>query len=224
MPIRRTVGRDGRVYYFNNRGQRLSDRSGARRYVRENFEQIDRTSLTPREQRSFAASERARNQYRFDGRFVPNPFGIFDRFLRANQLPPETRDLTNLFNREQLMRVLDQRYTQDLVTFRNFVQNMFETHRNRQGDLLDSYQDIRDYMRRGYTFTLVLRNGERREGNEALEQLRDWEAQRQEFWLGERGDLLENVEFIHRIRLNPANRTIEIDLNDTDDIPRGGTP
>jgi len=223
MPIRRTVGRDGRVYYFNNRGQRLSDRSGARRYVRENFEQIDRTNLTPREQRSFAASERARNQYRFDGRFVPNPFGIFDRFLRANQLPPETRNLTNLFNREQLMRILDQRYTQDLVTFRNFAQNIFETHRDRQGDLLDSYQDIRNYMRGGYTFTLVL-DGQRYEGNEALAELRDWEAQRQEFWLGERGDLLENVEFRHRIRLNPANRTIEIDIDETDEIPRGGTP
>jgi len=223
MPTRRTQGRDGRVYYFNNRGQRLSDRTGARRYVRENFQEIDRNILTPREQRSFNASQRARNQFRFDGRFVPNPFGIFDRFLRANQLSPETRDLTNLFNREQLMRILDQRYTQDLVTFRNYTQNIFETHRNRQGDLLDSYQEIRNYMRNGYTFTLNI-DGNRYEGNEALSELRDWEAQRQEFWLDERGDLLENVEFSHRIRLNPADRTIEIDIDETEEIPRGGTP
>jgi len=222
MPIRRTTGRDGRTYYFNDRGQRLSDRTGARRYVRENFDTLSTSNLTQREQRSYAASQRARNQFRFEGRFVPNPFEIFDRFLRARNLPPETRDLSNLFDRNQLDRILDNTYTQDLVTFRNHVQNIFENYRTRSGDLMDSYQEIRNYMRNGYQFNFIL-NGETYSGQEALEALRDFEQSEQQEALEERGDALENVEFSHRINLNPQNRIIEIYADETNIILRGGT-
>lgn len=223
MPIRRTQGRDGRIYYFSENGRRLSDRTGARRYVRDNFESIDRSQLTQRENRSFAASQRARNQFRFEGQFVPNPFNILQRFVRSANLPANTRDLTNLFNREQLNTILDQTYTQDITTFRNHARGVFETYTTRGGDLLDSYSEIRDYMRRGYSFYFV-RDGQSFSGSEALEQLRNYEQTRQEYWLNQRGDLLDNVEFNHRIRLNPQNRTIEIYADETEETPRGGTP
>jgi len=228
MPIRRTVGRDGRVYYFSDRGRRLPERTGARRYVRENFESVDRTNLSRREQRSYDASTRARNQFRFDGRFVPNPFGVFNRFLVARGLPAEQRNLTNFFTQEQVNRILDNEYTSDLSTFRNNVRSIFESFQTASGDLLDSYNEIDSYVRRGYSFEFNAtdENGVTRRytGNEALEMLRNYENFWQQYYLGQRGDALDNVEFIHRIRVNPSNRTIIIDTDDTEIIPRGGTP
>jgi hypothetical protein len=223
MPIRRTQGRDGRLYYFNQNGRRIPESKGARQYVRENYSQLSRESLSPREQRSFTASTRARNQYRFEGQFVPNPFNVLSRFVRAANLPQDTRDLTNLFNREQLNRILDNTYTQDITTFRNHVQNIFESYQTRSGDLLDSYSEIRSYMQRGYQFNFV-ENGQSFSGREALEQLANFENRWQQYYLNERGDLLDNVEFRHRIRLNPRTRMIEIYADETDIIPRGGTP
>jgi hypothetical protein len=223
MPIRRTLGRDGRAYYFNERGRRIPDSRGASRYVRENFPSIDRNQLTPREQRSYNASQRSREQFRFEGRFVPNPFGILNRFLVLNNLPPDTRNLSNLFNAEQLNRILDNQYTSDITTFRENVNSIFERYTTQGGDLLDSYSDISDYMRRGYEFVLMTENEVYR-NREGLEALRDFEQMWQQYYLDERGSLLDNVEFTHRIRVNPANRTIEIDTDETEIEPRGGTP
>jgi hypothetical protein len=223
MPIRRTLGRDGRVYYFNNRGRRIPESRGARQWVRENRDSVTTSQLSPREQRSFRASQRASQQFRFEGRFIPNPFGIFNRFLVASNLPPETRDLSNLFNQEQLNRVLNNQYTQDLSTFRNYAQNIFETYTTRSGDLLDSYEQINRYVRNGYNFFFV-RDGQTYTGRQALEALRNFEQQEQQSALETRGDALENVQFNHRIRLNPQTRTIEIYADETEIILRGGTP
>ena len=223
MPIRRTVGRDGRTYYFNNRGRRVPETRGARQWVRENRDSVTPTQLTPREQRSFNAGTRASNQFRFEGRFVPNPFGIFNRFLVASNLPANTRDLSRLFNREQLTRVLNNQYTQDLNTFRNYARNIFESYTTRSGDLLDSYEQINRYVRNGYNFFFV-RDGQTYTGRQALEALRNFEQQEQQQALETRGDALENVQFNHRIRLNPQTRTIEIYADETEIIPRGGTP
>lgn len=223
MPIRRTLGRDGRTYYFNNRGRRIPETRGARQWVRENRDSVTTNQLTPREQRSFNAGARAANQFRFEGRFIPNPFGIFNRFLVASNLPANTRDLSRLFSREQLMRVLNNEYTQDLQTFRNYAQNIFETYTTRSGDLLDSYSEINRYVRNGYNFIFV-RDGQTYTGRQALEALRNFEQQEQQRALETRGDALENVQFNHRIRLNPQTRTIEIYADETEIILRGGTP
>lgn len=223
MPIRRTVGRDGRIYYFNNRGRRMPESRGARAWVRENRDSVTPSILTPREQRSFRASQRAANQFRFEGRFVPNPFGIFNRFLVASNLPPETRNLTNLFSSEQLNRILNNQYTVDLTTFRNVARSIFESYTTRSGDLLDTYNQINNYVRNGYQFNFVW-NGQTFAGREALEQLRNFEQQEQQNALETRGDALENVEFNHRIRLNPQTRTIEIYADETEITLRGGTP
>jgi len=223
MPIRRTVGRDGRVYYFNDRGRRIPENRGARRWVRENRDSVTPSTLTPREQRSFNASQRASNQFRFEGRFVQNPFGIFNRFLVASNLPPETRNLTNLFSAEQLNRILDNQYTVDITTFRNVTRSIFETYTTRSGDLLDTYSEINNYVRNGYQLNFVW-NGQTFVGREALEQLRNFEQQEQQNALETRGDALENVEFNHRIRLNPQTRTIEIYADETEITLRGGTP
>jgi hypothetical protein len=223
MPIRRTVGRDGRTYYFNNRGRRIPETRGARQWVRENRDSVTPTQLTPREQRSFNAGARASNQFRFEGRFIPNPFGIFNRFLVASNLPANTRDLSRLFNREQLTRVLNNQYTQDLNTFRNYARNIFESYTTRSGDLLDSYEQINRYVRNGYNFFFV-RDGQTYTGRQALEALRNFEQQEQQQALETRGDALENVQFNHRIRLNPQTRTIEIYADETEIILRGGTP
>lgn len=223
MPIRRTVGRDGRTYYFNNRGRRIPETRGARQWVRENRDSVTPNQLTQREQRSFNAGARAANQFRFEGRFIPNPFGIFNRFLVASNLPANTRDLSRLFNREQLTRVLNNEYTQDLNTFRNYARNIFETYTTRSGDLLDSYEQINRYVRNGYNFFFV-RDGQTYTGRQALEALRNFEQQEQQQALETRGDALENVQFNHRIRLNPQTRTIEIYADETEIILRGGTP
>lgn len=223
MPIRRTLGRDGRTYYFNNRGRRIPETRGARQWVRENRDSVTPTQLTPREQRSFNAGARAANQFRFEGRFVPNPFGIFNRFLVASNLPANTRDLSRLFNQEQLTRVLNNQYTQDLNTFRNYARNIFESYTTRSGDLLDSYEQINRYVRNGYNFFFV-RDGQTYTGRQALEALRNFEQQEQQRALETRGDALENVQFNHRIRLNPQTRTIEIYADETEIILRGGTP
>ena len=98
MSIRRTQGRDGRIYYFNSSGKRLSERTGSRTYVRENFTSIQPAQLSNRELRSYNASTRTRNQFRFEGRFVPNPFGIFNRLEQNNIIPQGERNLTNYFS------------------------------------------------------------------------------------------------------------------------------
>jgi len=223
MSIRRTQGRDGRIYYFNSRGRRIPESRGARQYVRENFQQIQRENLSPREQRSYNASQRARGQFRFEGRFVQNPFGIFNRFLIAQGLPRDARNLDRFFSRSQIDRILDNTYTTNLTTFRNNVQNIFESYETSQGDLLDSYSELDYYTSRGYELIVTL-EGIQYTGEEGLEALRDYEQYWQEYYLQERGNELDNVEFIHRMRTNPRNRTIEINLDETDIIPRGGTP
>ena len=78
-------------------------------------------------------------------------------------------------------------------------------------------------MRNGYNFFFVW-NGQTYSGRQGLEALRNYEQQEQQNALETRGDALENVQFNHRIRLNPQTRTIEIYADETEIILRGGTP
>jgi len=223
MAIRRTTGRDGRIYYFDQRGRRLTERRGASRWVRENRESVNRDQLTQRERRSFDAGTRASRQFRYQGRFLPNPFGLFNRFLVLNQLPPDTRNLTNLFDSDDIRDLLNQNFTQDLVTWRNYVNSMWESYETRSGDLLDTYTIIRDYIRRGYRFEFIC-NGQVMVDNDGLEALSRYEQNAQEEFVRQRGNALENVEIVHRLTVNTGQMTIEIDCNDTTKQPRGGTP
>jgi hypothetical protein len=78
-------------------------------------------------------------------------------------------------------------------------------------------------VRNGYNFFFVW-NGQTYSGRQGLEALRNYEQQEQQNALETRGDALENVQFNHRIRLNPQTRTIEIYADETEVILRGGTP
>jgi hypothetical protein len=187
MSIRRTLGRDGRVYYFNQNGKRLSERSGARTYVRENFNSIQPAQLSSRELRSYNASARTRNQFRFEGRFVPNPFGIFNRLEQSNIIPQGERNLTNYFSAQDLLQLLDNTYTQDFSTFRNQARGIFESYETRNGSLLDIGERLSSYLRSGYSIEVTY-NGVVSTGNRALEVIRNFEQNQQERFLAERGD------------------------------------
>jgi hypothetical protein len=228
MSIRRTLGRDGKVYYFGSNGKRLPERTGSRTYVRENFTNIQPSQLSNRELRSYNASLRTRNQFRFEGRFVPNPFGIFNRLEQTNIIPQGERNLTNYFSAQDLLQLLDNTYTQDFSTFRNQARGIFESYETRSGSLLDIGERLSTYLRSGYKIEVTY-NGVVSTGRRGLEAIRTFEQNQQEKFLEQRGDALDSVEFNHRVNINPQNRTIKINLNETEDredgiIPRGGTP
>ena len=113
-------------------------------------------------------------------------------------------------------------------TFRNQARGIFESYETRSGSLLDIGQRLSSYLRSGYTIEVTY-NGVVNTGNRALEAIRTFEQNQQERFLEQRGDALDSVEFNHRVNINPQNRTIKINLNETEDredgiIPRGGTP
>ena len=227
MAIRRTQGRDGRLYYFQN-GRRVPESTGSRQFVRENYDLLSSGQIRPltaRETRSFSASTRARERYRLDGRFVSNPFGILNILESTGRIPAVQRNLNLVFPREQIIRIFDSTYTTDFSTFRQHVgSGEFDNYRNRRGQLMDVVDEVRDYMRRGYSLEVTDRNGNVTSGNAALDAVRQFEADQQQSFVESRGNELENVEFFHRVSINPYQRTIKINLNETDVIPRGGTP
>lgn len=227
MAIRRTQGRDGRLYYFEN-GRRVSENAGARAFVRQNYDLLQSGQirpLTPRESRSFAASTRARQQYRMDGRFLPNPFQVLTILEREGIIPQGARNLNRVFPPEQLRRLFDNAYTTDFSTFRNHAgSGEFDRYRNRSGQLMDVVDEINDYARRGYSIEVTDRDGNIITGQAALDAVRNFEAEQQASFVQSRGDALDNVEFNHRVSINPYQRTIKINLNETEVTPRGGTP
>jgi len=79
--IKRTEAKSGQIYYFEG-GKRIPAARGAKQYVRQNFDTIDPDRLTKQEQRSYRArltaesnkeqmQERASQNFRFGGRFIP---------------------------------------------------------------------------------------------------------------------------------------------------------
>jgi len=84
LALKRTEAKSGQIYYFEG-GKRIPAARGAKQYVRQNFDTIDPdrlTRLTKQEQRSYRArltaesnkeqiQERASQNFRFGGRFIP---------------------------------------------------------------------------------------------------------------------------------------------------------
>lgn len=79
--IKRTVASSGQVYYFQG-GKRIPAAKAATKWVKQNFDSIQRSKLTEREIKSFRAQEAARKgsekiraaaaqKIRFGGKFVP---------------------------------------------------------------------------------------------------------------------------------------------------------
>jgi len=81
LALKRTEAKSGQIYYFEG-GKRIPAARGAKQYVRQNFDTIDPDRLTRQEQRSYRArltaesnkeqiQERASQNFRFGGRFIP---------------------------------------------------------------------------------------------------------------------------------------------------------
>ena len=104
--IKRTVASSGQVYYFQG-GKRIPAAKAVTKWVRQNFDAIERSKLTEREIKSFRAQEAARKgsekiraaaekRLRFGGKFVNRCLRLI---LERLQLigPTSNRDLKKEF-------------------------------------------------------------------------------------------------------------------------------
>lgn len=210
--IRRINTRSG-VRYIEN-GRFVNSQRGAREWVRQNIDTIrqDNTTglryqdLNTRERRSFSAQ----NRWRYNGRYVSNPYGFLNQFIPMTR---GNRNLDRFVSRRDFEAIT--RFGVDRVVTRTGGGELQRT----SGELFDIASSFQNLISQGYQFNLISPEGDILTNMRAIDYLRRWELQTIDN-IRQRG-LTENRE-LDRIRINyphtiDANRRIiELDLNDID--------
>lgn len=210
--IRRINTRSG-VRYIEN-GRFVNSQRGAREWVRQNIDTIrqDNTTglryqdLNTRERRSFSAQ----NRWRYNGRYVSNPYGFLNQFIPMTR---GNRNLDRFVSRRDFEAIT--RFGVDRVVTRTGGGELQRT----SGELFDIASSFQNLISQGYQFNLINPEGDILTNMRAIDYLRRWELQTIDN-IRQRG-LTENRE-LDRIRINyphtiDANRRIiELDLNDID--------
>lgn len=210
--IRRINTRSG-VRYIEN-GRFVNSQRGAREWVRQNIDTIrqDNTTglryqdLNTRERRSFSAQ----NRWRYNGRYVSNPYGFLNQFIPMTR---GNRNLDRFVSRRDFEAIT--RFGIDRVVTRTGDGVLQRT----SGELFDIARSFGDLISQGYQLNLTAPLGVELTNFIALDYLRNWESNTIEN-IRERG--LTEGRQLDRIRINyphtiDANRrTIDIDLNDID--------
>lgn len=210
--IRRINTRSG-VRYIEN-GRFVNSQRGAREWVRQNIETIrqDNTTgfryqdLNTRERRSFSAQ----NRWRYNGRYVSNPYGFLNQFIPMTR---GNRNLDRFVSRRDFEAIT--RFGIDRVVTRTGSGLLQRT----SGELFDIARSFGDLISQGYQLNLITPLGEDLTNFNALDYLRSWESNTIEN-IRTRG--LTEGRALDRIRINyphtiDANRrTIDINLNDID--------
>jgi len=210
--IRRINTRSG-VRYIEN-GRFVNSQRGAREWVRQNIDTIrqDNTTglryqdLNTRERRSFSAQ----NRWRYNGRYVSNPYGFLNQFIPMTR---GNRNLDRFVSRRDFEAIT--RFGVDRVVTRTGSGELQRT----SGELFDIASSFQNLISQGYQFNLISPEGDILTNMRAIDYLRRWELQTIDN-IRQRG-LTENRE-LDRIRINyphtiDANRRIiELDLNDID--------
>jgi hypothetical protein len=203
--IRRITTRSG-VRYIEN-GRFVNSQRGSREWVRQNFDtlqQSDRSQLTTRERRSFGAQ----NRYRYNGRYVSNPYNYWSRFEPTTR---GNRNLDRFFSREDFEAI--SRFGIDrLVTRRGDG-----TLQRSNGELFDIANTFQNFIRDGYEFNLITDTGEPLSNLRAIDYLRTWEGRTIERIQREEGRPLDRIRINYPHTINTETRTIELNLNDIDD-------
>lgn len=210
--IRRINTRSG-VRYIEN-GRFVNSQRGAREWVRQNIDTIrqDNTTgfryqdLNTRERRSFSAQ----NRWRYNGRYVSNPYGFLNQFIPMTR---GNRNLDRFVSRRDFEAIT--RFGVDRVVTRTGEGQLQRT----SGELFDIASSFQNLISQGYQFNLISPEGDILTNMRAIDYLRRWELQTIDN-IRQRG-LTEGRE-LDRIRINyphtiDANRRIiELDLNDID--------
>jgi hypothetical protein len=201
------------VRYIEN-GRFIESRRGTREWVRQNIDTIraDRTrglqysDLTTRERQSFSAQ----NRWRYNGRYVSNPYNFLNRFIPVTR---GNRNLDRFFSQSDFEAIT--RFGVDRVVTRDGDGDLQRT----SGELFDIASSFRDLIAQGYEFTLTPEMGADLTNLPAIDYLRLWESR-----------TIENIRTrgraegreLDRIRINyphtiDANRRrLTLNLNDID--------
>ena len=168
--IRRINTRSG-VRYIEN-GRFVNSQRGAREWVRQNIDTIrqDNTTglryqdLNTRERRSFSAQ----NRWRYNGRYVSNPYGFLNQFIPMTR---GNRNLDRFVSRRDFEAIT--RFGVDRVVTRTGSGELQRT----SGELFDIASSFQNLISQGYQFNLISPEGDILTNMRAIDYLRRWELQ-----------------------------------------------
>jgi hypothetical protein len=216
MSIKRVVAANGQVLYFKD-GKRVSAKSGAKLFVKENAQQIRGGSLpldvlTKQERTSYQAQNRASKYWRYKGRILPNPFGILDASF-SGRTQGGSKELSNIIDMERLERFYNVALIGSEQTFikRNEDGDLSYYKSNITGHIADVINLVQGKTYRGYTLTVIDEQGNELDKNEGLEAMREFEARNVE----QLTDRDAGIAFDYYIRINASTMQIIVYLNRT---------
>ena len=229
--ISRKLAKNNQIYYFEN-GKRLSVKSGASKFVKTFFNQIDPAKLSEQELKSYrskkgadksrsAIKEEASQRLRFKGRFVPK---YLQRLLVEQKLidPKEReirREYTEAKNFGDFLKEI-----KSLVPKTAFLRQSEWglPSQKRDRTTFESVIDIVETIESDALFSSLKLNVIDDKGElitnrvDALETIRDWEIQTL-YDIMKLGDNPAYTKFSHYGNINIEDGTLTIDLNESDE-------
>lgn len=227
--ISRKLAKNNQIYYFEN-GKRLSVKSGASKFVKTFFNQIDPAKLSEQELKSYrskkgadksrsAIKEEASQRLRFKGRFVnkslqrlliefklidPKEREIRREYTEIKNFGDFIKEIKSLVPKTAYLRQSEwglPSQKRDRTTFVSII-DIVETIQN---DRLFSTLNLNVIDDKGKLITDRIK---------ALETIRDWEIDEIENTMNE-GKNAAYISFSHYGNINIENGTLTIDLNES---------
>jgi len=198
---------------------------GAKIFVKGNFDDIRKgnipyDSLTTREKSVYRAlvSDRNQNTFYFEGRRYFDPTGVIKSQLDKVPRLRDTKNLTNILSKQQFENLFNTNLApaksrENLnVSFFEFNKgDKINKHRSNKGNLLDVISSLKKLEKQGFKIDV-----DGFEGKSGIVQLKDYEAfEIQKFIDKHKSDEPIKVEMLYKMNINPVNKTVSINTNDT---------
>jgi hypothetical protein len=227
--FKRIQDKSGNFRYYIN-GKRVSTKKGAKSYVKQNLNQLNKANLSPQEQRSYQAtlnaqkgaakaSERTKQAYRFKGKFLDKAISKF-----LTQLSPTEKNMAKRYpevkDYGQLLKELQKDLKANLNLFELIDVSQFGLpNEKRNRTEIESTAELIDVLKTdypGYTLRVITENGnEITDYKKAIAYIASWERQQ----IADQNEQTENLAYLkitYRPAIDIVNKVLTIDLEDPD--------
>lgn len=228
IPVKRTIAKNGQAYYYAGK-QRLNTKTGASKYVEQNFPSLSPESLTKQELRSFRSKEaglrnselfreQLQSRFRFKGRMIPKYLQLVLNEAVLQLVGTDEKELTKVFpdvkSYGELLKKAQSILSPVVLNPTEYGLPNLKRNRVEVENVIDIARRIdEEEVYRLLTLQVKTKSGELIVGRIAgLQAIRDYEILEIDELMKQGGNPAY-VKFRHTGEIDVENKTLTIDLN-----------
>ena len=228
--FKRIQDKSGNFRYYVN-GKRITTKQGAKSYVKQNLNQLNKANLSKQEQKSYqatlnaqkgaaAASKRAKEAYRYKGKYMDKVISQFLKLVSPSQKNLEKR-YPDVKDYGQLLKELQKDLQNNLSLFElSDVSQYGLPNEKRQRRVLENTADIIETLKTdypGYSLRVITTEGKQIDDyKKGIIYIAKWERKKIAE-AKEEGKTLAYIKFSYFPSVNIVEKILIIDLKEQKD-------